>query len=191
MKPLSMALVLLVVFSSIAQCEERTKDDASAASPSRTQFLVTLSEYHLEGSIPVKASEAEILDIMRGAGAIPVETVRMTATLDTESMVQFGKRVTVTTGSVTRGPTTSRQTQSMEIGTILQVRIESNGDGVIAEVDYSTSRLSGSGTDDSPPDVLTTTVKATQIYELGKQRLLTTSSTGDAPCIIVSIQHMP
>jgi len=47
------------------------------------------------------------------------------------------------------------------------------------------------GTDDSPPDLLTNTVQSTQIYVLGQQRLLSTSSAGEAPCIVVSIRRIP
>jgi len=192
MKPLSMIPVLLALTSGIARCEESEKEDKTATGPPiQTQFLVTLSEYHLEGPIPVNATEAEILDIVRDSEIKPFETVRMTAAEQTESMVNFGQQVTVTTGKVARGPVTSRQTQSVKIGTILRVRIAEHANGALAEIDYSTSRLNGNGTDDSPPDVLTNTLQATQIYKLGEQRLLSTSSIEKAPCIVVSIQRMP
>ena len=187
-----MTSLLLVLFSGIGQCKENPKaGDDGTASPAPTQFLVTLSEYHLEKSIPVDADEAKILEIVRESGASPYETVRMTAAADTESMVNFGRQITVTTGKVARGPITSRETQTVQIGTILQVRIASHGDGAMAEISYTTSRLDGNGTDDSTPDVLTNTVQATQIYVLGEQRLLSTSSVGKAPCIVVSIQQIP
>ncbi|KAA5543223.1 hypothetical protein FYK55_13180 [Roseiconus nitratireducens] len=185
-------VVLLACTAGVARCEETAKtDDAATATPFGTQFLVTLAEYHLEEPIPVDATEVEILDSVRDSGAVPVESVRMTATEDTESMAHFGQRVTVTTGKVIRGPVTSKQTESIEIGTMLRVRVASHAKGALAEIDYSTSRLNGAGTDDSPPDVVTNTVQATQLYVLGKQRLLSTSSTGKAPCIVVSIQRIP
>lgn len=187
-----MIFVLLVCASAIAWCGENgAGDKAAAESPKLAQILVTLAEYKIEKPIPVKAPEAEILKSIRDSGVMPSETVRATVAADTQSIVNFGKRVTVTTGKISRGPVTSRQTETMEIGTILQLQLTEHPKGAIAEIDYTTSRLEGGGNDDSPPDVVTNTVQATQVYALGEQRLLSTSGSENVTCIFVSIQRMP
>ena len=97
----------------------------------------------------------------------------------------------VTTASMTRGDATTRQTKEIEIGTILKLRIKPLAKGAIAEIDYSTNRVDGDGTEDSPPDVLTNTMQSTQIYVLGKTRLLSTMGTGNLTGVVVTIREMP
>ena len=192
MKLPSMTLVFLLLTAGIAHCQESSKKgNGDKGASIQTQFMVTLAEYHLEKQIPVDATEAEILKIIRSAGTAPFETIRMTASENTESMVNFGKSITVTTGRISRGPTTTRQTETMQIGTILNARIAEHANGAIAEIDYTTSRLNGEGTEDSPPDLDTNTAQATQIYAIGEPRLLSTWGTDKVTCIVVTIQRIP
>lgn len=190
MRILSFTLVLLSFFTVVAHGEENAaSDDVAPSAP--TQFLVTLAEYRLDQPIPVEATETEILESVRRSKVTPVETVRMTAGENSENLVNFGRQVSVTAGTVSRGPVTSKQFNSVQIGTVLKVRLVSHTDGVQAEIDYSTSRVAANGTEDSPPDVVSNTVQTTQVYALGKQRLIAMSSVGDASCIVVSIQRLP
>lgn len=73
-----------------------------------TQYLIGLSEYQLAKPIPADLSEAGILKMILDSKATPVQTVQLTASADTLSMVNFGKQVTVTTGKVVSNGSTSR-----------------------------------------------------------------------------------
>jgi len=165
--------------------------NAAEAAVETTQYLVELAEYKLDQAIPIGLGEAEVIDAILSSGVKPVETIRLTALSNTDSMVQFGKRIAVTTASMTRGDATTRQTKEIEIGTILSLRIKPLAKGAIAEIDYSTNRVDGDGTEDSPPDVLTNTMQSTQIYVLGKTRLLSTMGTGNLTGVVVTIREIP
>ncbi|MEL6107165.1 MAG: hypothetical protein AAFU85_14075 [Planctomycetota bacterium] len=195
MKSLAASVLVLLLVPGILCGEDTASTDAAAEETMkvfRTQYLVTLSEYRLDKPIAPTASEADILEFIDGENAKPVETVRITAVEETDSMVQFGKRATITVGMTSSGrglPT--RRTQAIEVGTILKVTVTSHPKGALAEIRYSTSRLPDSSSDEAtPPDVTTNTVEATQIYELGKPRLLSMSSLEEAPCLVVSIREM-
>jgi hypothetical protein len=163
---------LLVAFGGISPADEH----ATKSRP-KTQYLIALSEYQLEMAAPHGLNESEILDQIRSSKAIPVATIQCTAVADTESSVQFGKQV---------AGTTSRQT-NLRIGTMLQIHITSHERGAIADISYEASRLD----DDSPSDVLTTTVQSTQIYEFGKDRLLVASTLGSSCHIVVAVREIP
>ena len=185
--------LLLFVFTSIAHADEKagTVDVDNAVQKNTTQYFIALSEYQLKKAIPIGISEAEILETIRNSEAIPIETVQVTAVSETECLAKFGRRASVTTGKTTNGKAVSRQTEFMEIGTIFRVNIDSHPKGAIANIDYTTSRLDGEGTDGSPPDVATTTVQSTQILALGEERLLSVSGTSTPTCIVVFVKEIP
>ena len=165
-------LALLLVSAVIVQGDEH------AAKPKhQTQYLIALSEYQLEIAVPHGLSESEILAKIRESKAVPVATIQCTAVADTESSVQFSKQV---------AGDTSRQA-GFSIGTMLQIHSTSHARGAIAEISYEASRLD----DDSPSDVRTTTVQSTQIYELGKDRLLVASTLGSSCYIVVTVREIP
>lgn len=193
MKLHAILLSLLVASMGVVNGDEHKKS-GKAGEPKRvfkTQYMLTLAEYELEEAIPLGLSEAEVLELIRKSKASPVGTIRMSAVEDTESMVQFGRRVAITTGQVSIGRGTSRRTEFMETGTIVSVRIAPHAKGAIADVDFSASRLDGDGSDDTPPEVVTTTAQATQIYAMGKERLLASTSLGDKTCIVITVREIP
>ncbi|MCO8121888.1 hypothetical protein NHH03_09085 [Stieleria sp. TO1_6] len=193
MKLHSILLALLFTSTGIATAAENVMaEKVGTPKPMvKTQYLVELSEYELEQAVPVAISESEIIDVIRRSKSKPLETVRMTAVEETDSMVQNGRRVTVTTGKVTHGNTTSRSTEQLEVGTMLRVKIVPHAKGALADVSYATSRLDGNGTDVSPPDVLTKTIESTQIYVLGKERLLSSMSADKFTCVLISVSEIP
>ena len=184
MKSFSILLASLFVFTGIARCDDHV-EETEIKIPS--QYLVTLSEYHLAKPVPVEATEVEILEMLRQSKQEPVETVRLTAFADTDCMMNLSKQVNLVTGTTTRGPVVSKQTETYQVGTILRVRIVAKGEGVIAEIDYSTSRISSDEVDF--PEVQSNSVEATSYFNLGKQRLLSSSSAENAPFLVVSIQE--
>lgn len=188
-KLLSLVVVLIVNLPFGGQTY--AEDSGGDLQPNTTQYLVELSEYKLEQSIPTGLGEGEVVDAILKSGTKPVETIRLTAMSETESMVQVGRRVALTTGTMTRGGVTNRQTKDIEIGTILRIQIKQHAKGAIADIDYSTSRLDGDGTDDSPSDVLTNTMQSTQIYGLGKTRLLSTVGAGKLTGVLITVSEIP
>jgi hypothetical protein len=157
----------------------------------QAQYLATVAEYRLDQPFSITASEKEVLDYIRDQKMEPVETVRRTVMSDAYSHVQFGKRVTVTTGKIVNRDVVSRQTETMEIGTILDIRIERHERGATANLEYTSSQLEGDGTEDSPPDITTTTVQTTQVFELGKPRLVGARSGSETSFVIATISELP
>ncbi|WP_372722937.1 hypothetical protein [Novipirellula sp.] len=188
-KLLSLLVVLTVNLPFGGQ--SHAEDSGGNSQPNTTQYLVELSEYKLEQSIPTGLGEGEVVDAILKSGTKPVETIRLTAMSETESMIQVGRRVALTTGTMTRGGVTTRQTKDIEIGTILRIQIKQHAKGAIADIDYSTSRLDGDRTDDSPSDVLTNTMQSTQIYGLGKTRLLSTVGAGKLTGVLITVSEIP
>ncbi len=165
-------LALLVASAGIVQADEHT-----AKPKHQTQYLIALSEFQLEIAVPHGLSESEILAKIRDSKAVAVATIQCTAVADTESSVQFGMQVAGDTSGQARP----------RIGTMLQVHITSHAKGAIADISYEATRLD----DDSPSDVRTTTVQSTQIYELGKDRLLVASTLGSSCHIVVTVREIP
>ncbi len=110
MKPYRRSLALLFAFAIVLYPNHNTRaDDADTETRDTTQYLVELWEYELDEAIPIGLSEAEVVDAICGSSAKTIETIRLTAIADTDSRVQFGRRITVTTAKMTQGNTTSRQ----------------------------------------------------------------------------------
>lgn len=184
---------MLFGFAGLTEAADQPKaHDASAAKPlHKTQYLVAIAEYQLETPMPTGLSEAEILGKIRDSKAIPIATLQCAAVADTETSVKFSKRVSVTTGKVVAGSSTSRQATQLDIGTMLQFQVASHEKGAIADINYSTSRLDGDGTDESPHDVVTITAQASQTYKLGEDRLLVATNLNNACCIVVTVSEIP
>lgn len=153
------------------------------------RYVATISEYQLEKPVSETATEAEIIELIRQQKVVPSETVRLSTINRVESLVQFGKSVTVTTGKVVQGTRTMRHTNQVEIGTLLQVVVESEGDVVSVKVAFESSRLQGEGTDDSPPDIVKSRIESTQVLELGKSCLLGSTSGGETSYILLTIMR--
>ncbi|SMP60882.1 hypothetical protein SAMN06265222_10712 [Neorhodopirellula lusitana] len=165
-------------------------DADTTVQPPPEQFLVELSEYEIDNALPVGLIEAEVLDLIRTSGGIPVETVRITAISDTQSFCKFGRRATATVGTITHGNTTSHRTKEVELGLVLRITLSARTDGAVADIDYSTSRMAQAGTADSPPDVLTNSMQATQHYSFGERRLLSTRGGDKTTCVVVTVSKI-
>ncbi|TWT66632.1 hypothetical protein [Allorhodopirellula solitaria] len=184
-------VVILALASVIGTGRDTFADDTDTKpATNTTQYLIELSEYELEDPIPVGLDEAEVVNTILRAGIQPVETIRLTAVPETEGMVQVGKRISVTTDTMTRGDTTTRRYEELEIGTILRLTMMPHDDGAYAHISYSTSRVDGDPSGDTPPNVLTNTVQSTQVYVLGRPRLLTTVGAGKSTGILVTVRDI-
>ncbi|MBB3207829.1 hypothetical protein FHS27_003656 [Rhodopirellula rubra] len=189
MKRLLLCLPLLFACTGSASADEQagSGDLQPVASQTQTQFLVKLSEFRLDENVQIGTTEEETLETIRKQKATPFESIQITVIAGTESMAQFGKRVSVVTGTTISRDRTIQQTEQISIGSTLQVNLALHEQGVIANINYSTARLSGEGTDASPPDVLTNTAHAEQQYKLGEQRLLVARSGTESWIVVVTI----
>jgi len=152
-------------------------------------YLITLSEYRLKSVNPSELTAGSIAAAITTEKAAPIETVMLSAIADIESMVQFGRTVTVTTGRTTNRDVTTRQTQQMNIGTIVRVTASPAGQQVGLVLSFESSRQNGEGTDDSPPDIVTTSINTTQIFELGKPTMIGASTAGETSYIFLAISR--
>lgn len=182
--------VLSLVCLSCATGDILAEDAGTKTEADSVQYLIELSEYELEKPIPIGLDERSVVNAILRAGIKPVETIRLTAMSASDSMVQVGKRISVTTDTMTRGDTTTRRFEALEIGTILRLEIEPHHDGAVANISYTTSRVDGDPSGDSPPNVLTNTVQSTQVYVLGRPRLLTTVGAGSITGILVTVRDI-
>ncbi len=190
MKPYPIMFASLVALASSVFAYANADEPEAEPRVDTTQYLVELTEYSLDKAVSIGLSEPELIVAIRDANAKPVETIRMTAMAEAESFVQLGRRITVTTGTVKNGNTASRQTTDVEIGTILRIRVKPNANEAIANIDYTTSRVEGDATDEQAPDILTNTTQSTQLYTLGKPRLLSMIDSGKRTAIIVTLREM-
>jgi hypothetical protein len=184
---LIVATLLASIACSTAYAQQAVSDQAKAP----VRYIVTLSEYQLGNGVPDTASEADILELLRQNTVHPTETVRLSVIKDVEGMVQFGKLAAVTVGKTVNREVTTRQTQNVQVGTLLRITIRLENDAIAANIAFEASRFQGDGTDDSPPDIDTTTIKTTQFIEFGKPRLIGSSSSGKTSYVFVTVNQIP
>lgn len=152
-------------------------------------YLITISEYRLKGVNPSDLTADNIVSAIKAEKATPIETVMLSAIADLESMVQFGRSVTVTTGRITNRDVTSRQTQQREIGTIVRVTASPTGQQVGLTLSFESSRLIGEGSDDSPPDIVTTSINTTQLFDFGQPTMIGASTAGETSYVFLTISR--
>lgn len=153
------------------------------------QYTVTLSEYHLEEFDPSRLTSTQVIDAINSKKLSPEQTIILTAVAGTESVVQFGRTVTVATGQIKNQNFTTRQTEQRDVGAVLRVIARPEGQSVSATVSYEASRHVGEGTEDSPPDLVTTSINTTQLFEIGQQSLLAGTTAGETSYVIVTINR--
>jgi hypothetical protein len=153
------------------------------------RYSITISEYRLKDVDSSKLTTENIVATIAAQKAKPFETVMLSAIAGTESMVQFGRSVTVTTGRMTNRDVTTRQTQQRQIGTILRVTASPDGGKVSATLSFESSRHVGERTDDSPPDIATTSVNSTQIFDLGQPTLIAATTAAETSYVLITISR--
>lgn len=168
-------------------------DDPNSSSSNQASLIVQLTEYRLKLPHDPSRSVSEILAILAKPGDNeeyqPIETIRMSALSGTESTVQFGRRVNVTVGTVTNRGGTTRNVQTVDIGTLVKVTPALQSGGRVAlKLKFESSRIEGDASADSSPDISTTQINTTQVLEFGKPSLVgsTTSTAGSIILITVT-----
>lgn len=188
-----MRLILLLFSLSVLAGTVKASEDQTEGSQTsaRQSFMVTIAEYQMEASVPVSASEKDLLDSIRKDGLTPAEVVRFTVLSDTEGMVQFGKQTAVVIGSVTTRTGTSRNMQQYDLGTLIKVSVSPDGAGVITKLQFESSRLQGEGTEDSPPDVATATISTSRSHVLGVPCLMGSTTADNTSYIFLTVTKLP
>lgn len=188
-----LCLLVLAFFTRVAFADEAASASSSkaanvsAVSTEPVQYSISVAEYRFEDAFDSDSSEAEILKLIRDRRISPAETIRLTTLTGVKSMVQFGRRVAVVTGTATGRGGVVRQTKNFELGTLIQIELNPHPKGVIGSINYATSRLGADRGEDMPADVVTKSTDATQIYEIGKPRLLFGSTAGEPFVVMVSV----
>ncbi len=166
-------------------------ENANAVAKPFERYLVTLSEYQLEGAASPKLSDSDIFAMITTQKLTPIETIRVSTISGFEGMAQFGKQVTVTTGKTTNRESTMRQTRQVPIGTVLRVTAKSEGSEVMMNIQFESSRLDGEGTDDSPPDIVTNRISTSQLFSLEKPTMVGGTSADKSFYAIVTVLKLP
>ena len=181
----SIALIFVAMyFVCFPAAVSRAQDNARPTPPEPLdQYLVTLTEYHVAEAIPVEATEADILKIIKSPSSVAYTTVRMTATQNTQNSASFDRPVKLLGKSV-------------GIGTTLSGRFAPHRIGLIGEINYTVSRLkpkkdtNSSGSSKGQLEIASTSTQSTQTFALGEERLLLSTSKRVNSCIVVRIQQL-
>ncbi len=184
-------LIVATLFGAIVFSAVHAQQAASESTKAPVRFMVTLSEYQLGSSVPDNASEADIVESIREKTVQPTETIRLSVINDVEGMVQFGKLATVTVGKTVNRDVTTRQSQNVQVGTMLKLTLSTENEAILANIAFEASRFQGEGTDDSPPDIASTTIKTTQLLEFGRPCLIGSSSSGKTSYVFVTVTRLP
>ena len=152
------------------------------------QYIITLSEYRLKDHDFSELTAAKIAGAIKAENATPVETIVLSATSGAESMVSFGRAVTVTVGhTTTRQGNKLRKTQKIDLGTSLRVTPTAVGKRVEAIVLFNSSRHAGVGTDDSPPNIIATKIETKQLLDLDNPTLIGATTAGETSFVFLTV----
>ncbi|TVS09394.1 MAG: hypothetical protein EA424_27235 [Planctomycetaceae bacterium] len=190
-------LALIVCLGHSAQAQDDPKPAAALpnASTGGESYLVQLSEFRIKDSSHAGWSTDEIVkrfERREEDGAVEiVETIRLSALSGHESMVQVGRQARITVGVIsTPGRGSTRQMESHNIGTLVSLTAEPADGKVLLRLSYSSSRFEGTGTDESPPDIVTFQSDATLLLEAGKPTLVGGSSASETSYLMVSVDQV-
>lgn len=194
MKAYLILFSLLYALAGVAHAGDEDKAEVEGATTQsvKLQYLVGLAEYEFEKPVPMGLSESEIIDAIERSKMMPIATLRMTVVAGTESMVEISRRVSIVESTVVRGTTAvAKNFDNLKIGAVLRIRISTHADGALADVDYTTSRIDGDAKGDPPPDIVSSSANATQIYALGQPRLLSLAGGKKTTCVLITVREIP
>jgi|GEM_PF-6246166 hypothetical protein len=82
---------------------------------------------------------------------------------------------------------TVRNLQMFEVGTMLQVRLTPQGDGVIAKLKLGSSRMDDLTDQTIGPRINTPQIETTRFFELDRPRIIGSMTTQSSSVIVVKI----
>lgn len=197
-----MRLSTILLFASItfssfcyAQEDKNSQPVTNKSSGLGSAYVVQLTEFRMKKSSDVRISSSEIVkafDELKDNGDIEIiESIRLSALPTYESMVQIGKKATVTVGVVNApGRGATRQTQQQMIGTMVRLTAEPSDGKTLLKLSYEASRFEGEGSDDSPPDTKTFQINTTLLLERSKTALVGGTSAESSTFLAVSVNYL-
>ncbi len=182
---IAIALLLVVVFDGAFTIGQEAKDDKShavndhASITNNRSYSIEIIEFEIGDSDGADLSEDQLVKSfaqMKGDGMLRrADTIRFSAVQEKPSLINFGKLVSLTTGSIPagQGRPAVRQMKDVEIGITAEAMLASSGKGRVSmSLLYRSSRLEGEGADDSPSDIVSIRIETALELELDKPKLL-------------------
>jgi hypothetical protein len=175
-----------------AQEDKNSQAVTNKSSGLGNAYIVQLTEFRMKKSSDVQLSSIEILksfDQLRDNGDIEIiETIRLSALPTYESMMQIGKKATVTVGVMNvPGRPQARQMQQEMIGTMVRLTAEPCDGKTLLKLSYEASRFEGERSNDSPPDTKTFQINTTLLLDRSKTTLVGGTSAESSTFLAVSI----
>lgn len=157
-------------------------------------YVVQLTEFHLKDAANPGLSTDQIVQtyqqLAKEGELDVVETIRLTALEGHQSLVQVGRRATVTVGMVSAGPGrgTNRQTRQEMIGTMVTVTAEPQEQKILLKLAYESARLEEKDSEEDPADTITQQFQTSLLLEPGEPELVGGSSAGSSAFLVVEIE---
>jgi hypothetical protein len=193
-----LALIVLAPFA-VAQDNQPVEEPPTAESRSHDRYVVHLTEYRLGAPIDLAKSSQDVLraiEQQRQEGqAELVETIRLTALEEYESMIQFGRSVFVTTDVTTTPRGRAQNLQERQVGTLVRLNARRAGERILVALSYEASRLEGDGKVDTdgqaigPPDTVTFEFTTTLILNPNETVLVGQGNTDTSRILALRIER--
>lgn len=168
-----------------------------AAAAAVQSYTVQLTEFRLKSTSDPKLSASELVasfEQMKKDGKLDlVETIRLSALEQYESMAQFGRRAAVTVGVTVGGANgpvgrpTTRSIQHQMVGTTVRLTATPQQGKILLKLSYETARLEEEAKDAISPDTRMVQFNTTLLIEPGKPTLVGGSSAENSSYLLVSI----
>ncbi len=174
----------------------RRAPSGGASTATSRPYLIEVIEFQIDASDGADLSPEQLVESypqMKSDGLLKrAETIRFHASVKKASFVNFGKQIALTTGATLAGPDrpVARQVKQFEIGTTAEVMLDSADKGQASlQVVYRSSRVAGEGTDDTPPEILSISMEASLVLELGKTKLLGGTSADPNVYVLITVSE--
>jgi hypothetical protein len=192
MRPIASIVIVVVAAGSVlALAQDGVRIGATGTVSEAQSWQVRLTEFRSEaGAAPDVAAE-EILrrfEQSRREGAIdPINTVRLSVMEGREARAQFGRIVSVTTGTVAAGNEVQARQERREIGTLTQLHATGQGSEVLLRISYESSRLAGQE-GAGPGEIVSIRIDSTVLLAPGGAALVGGAAGDPSSYLLVSIE---
>ncbi len=177
------AIALTVAPHTVAEADESERP--------MVMYSVQVAEYRMTGKIDATKSDAELIAMLtksNPSSITSVETFRFNALSDTQASVQIGRLEDVVTGvSSSRGVVTKR-TETIETGTHIRFQGRPQGDKIVLEIDYDSSRLLKSEDEDRRGPISQIELQTTQLVAPGEPSLVGTKSAETSILVLMTVR---
>jgi len=162
-----------------AKVDKSQPDTDHASTTNNRSYSIEIIEFQIDASDGADLSADQLVksfaQMKSDAMLKRADTIRFSAVEQKASVIDIGKLVSLTTGSMPagQGRPAVRQMRDVEVGTKAEAMLVSSGKGQVSmDLLYRSSRVEGEGTDDSPPNIVSVTIETALVLELGKPKLL-------------------